>query len=271
MAGSIQTTAQSKAVLDSQEVYRINQPLRTAGDVFELDGSCRALVIGPQSDIANYNVDYYDTQASNRISRLGLSAGAPRIGRLDAYGELHFPALVGSPSAPIIVTPGDLYIDSYTPRGFNENTELIYFEPPYVDLVAMFDAPGSLATAVRANKIYRYGSIFTYGLFTDVWYLVPVYGRRLVTVAMRNSDPVITIDYSIELVRMVIGQGSGVDFGLCPLKQVASGTLGVASDLSQVITASTNGMWDVLQVKLTPSAALARNIASLTIETSDTE
>lgn len=218
-------TSSILALQDSQEYWRLFTTLESAGDIFETESSVRAVVVGPQSDIARARIIYYDKQNPNIANELIVSVDKPFLGRLDALGSLQYqtgdrarllissadygPPPVGTntfrpPTAPApVASPADpaiLIVDPKIDLLFYLENEPAYV-PPRVDRVHQFEQVGNTTGDQQ-------------------WFLVPFFGRRFfdvcvksrgITVSMVTTPAVDVYVYGINLSWILsdVGLGDG--------------------------------------------------------------
>lgn len=174
-------------VLANQEFYRIFQPVLSAGDIFEIDSSTRAIYIGPNSDLAEMRLQYYSRQAlgADKMEIADVSVNGPFVGRLDSLLATQY-ANIGQ-AARLLAYPVDIVDPAYErPTGALAVPARRFNVPPRVDLIcALKDLP--TIPAVRADRTFRFPRVpfnNEAGMdddgSTDI--VIPIYGRRMVTV-----------------------------------------------------------------------------------------
>lgn len=175
----------SITVLNNQEYFRLFTELQSNGDIYEIDTSAKGLVIGPNSDVQNVRVYYFDEQAPyNKVNSALVSVSDPWIGRINALMDRNYPD--PESRARILVTSEDLIPDidqTWTSIGnpqveFNP-IDLAVVNRPYIDLLCYHSTPPALPIA-RAERKWVYAPIIndrgdTSGIS---WYLFPHYRRK---------------------------------------------------------------------------------------------
>lgn len=171
-----------QAVIRSQEYFRLKQVVQSPGDIYELDESTRAVYIGPDSDIGEVQMTYFNPDEPNALETAIISINGPFVGRVDALLKTIVPST--SQPARILINPVDIVDNAYVPplsiaeRRFNI--------PAQIDLIAALKNLPDIPS-VRADKTFRFPSVpYTAGQAfppdngsTDI--LLPIYGRRFVT------------------------------------------------------------------------------------------
>lgn len=191
------------AVQRGQEYFRLKQTVQSPGDIYELAESTKALYIGPDSDIAEVQVTYFNPDAPNLTSleTAVVSVNGPFVGRVDALNVTTVPT-TGQP-ARILVSPVDIVDNAYVPPG---SLALRRFNiPAQLDLIAALRELPSIPE-VRADRTLRFPQVPYRGQgvgaddgSTDL--LVPIYGRRMTTVQVIGNG----IDVNFFLVNLLPG------------------------------------------------------------------
>lgn len=166
------------AVTEQQEFYRLLEPVTSPGDIFEVDVSCRAIYIGPLSDIAEVNVQYADARASLGARNAIVSVNGPWTTRLDVNLNERISS-TGQPQR-ILVSPVDIVDLAYQRPTAGPAPSRRFAVPPQLDLIFSLNPPQAIPE-VRADRTLRLPQV-PYGLgadSTDV--AIPIYGRRMVS------------------------------------------------------------------------------------------
>lgn len=175
------------SVLASQEFYRLKQVVQSPGDIYEIDESAKAIYIGPDSDISEVQITYYDPLVvGTNLQQANVAVNGPLVGRVDASMVRQVPTTMQP--ARILAAPNDLVDNAYARpvvgifgpplRSFNV--------PAVIDLiVALKQLPD--IPSVRADRTFRFPQVpfepptagpTTGG--TDI--VLPVYGRRMTSI-----------------------------------------------------------------------------------------
>ena len=185
----------SKAVLRAQDLWRVNTVLESSGDIFESEVSGLAFVIGPQSDINQVLISYFDDLEADTINEVLVDVNKPWIGRIDALASTKYST---GDRARIFFTPNvwlppglqggvegtatdDLFVPPSAPSGSN-----ILIIPPRIEVLQYLKNTPTII-APRVDKRYLFESI-TYPFTGVTYYLVPFYGRRFATIQAKTLN-----------------------------------------------------------------------------------
>lgn len=169
------------------QFFRLLTPLTSPGDIYESEQSGHAFALGPESDVANVNVVYYDDQVPSFVTTTGIGPERSFTGLLVARNEVRY-APANRPGR-ILFYPADLYDPSYQPAGFVPNSQTLTFIPPMLDVIQYFSPQPSLVPR-RLDKTFRFDGIPNNG--ASGWIVVPFWGRKTGTVRFDNycTNPV---------------------------------------------------------------------------------
>lgn len=242
--------------IGGSEFFRLRTPLSSPGDIYESEQSCHALAIGPQSDIANVNVAYFDSQAPAFMQSLVISANRAFVGRVDArndakYDPAHRPGR-------ILFWSDDLYDPKFRPRSAAPS-DTVLFEAPVFDVIQYFTPQASL-TPQREDKEFTYQN---YLLSTGTLFIVvPYYGRKYCYVEFTNRE-VTPNTFGISTVNYAITQdSSGNPYHQETVIRAPAAVAGGAT-VTNIIRSGSQGVFDALVFSLTaPGAAPLRIIMS---------
>lgn len=190
------------AVQRAQEYFRLKQIVQSPGDIYEIDESSKAIYIGPDSDIGEVQVTYFNPDEPLSLETAVVSVNGPFVGRIDALMATNVSS-TGQP-ARILVSPVDVVDNAYVPPA---SAALRRFNiPAVIDLmVALQELPE--LPAVRADRTLRFSQV-PYDAptvpppddgSTDL--IIPIYGRRMVTVTVIGNGA----DVQISLVTLLPG------------------------------------------------------------------
>jgi hypothetical protein len=263
--------------LQGYSFLRLKQLLATPGDIFESQQGAHAFALGPDSDISQVNVGYYDGQVTDFFSQFTLTPQRAFESLITAFNKtkLYAPSKV---PARILIWPAEIYDSTYLPIGFTPNSDQLVFEPPAIDILQFFSPPPSISS-VRADKTYYY-DILPFGN-DDCYVALPFYGRRYASIVMHNSSADMTCQVSVKGVNFRISEDAALEIPL-----LTAFTLGFAESTSRVVTANydsrigeapplTNanaGLFDYLLLQFNPAGGPAVDPVdiSLRVVVSDT-
>lgn len=173
----------SKSVLEGQEFFRLNTPFQSNGDIYEIDTSVKAIVIGPDSDIQNVRCYYYDVQAPGQIGSALISVNDPFVTRMNAFMGQEYPTLGAKArvlvTADDLVPHGDIIWDGVINSISYDPLDLVVTVPPQIDLLCYHRDPPA-TPASRAERSYQFNlTINDRGAGSGVsWYAFPFYRRK---------------------------------------------------------------------------------------------
>lgn len=280
------------AVLSGGSFFRLKQPLQSPGDIFEVDSSAAAVYVGPDSDLTEYRLTYYDPQQPTQLQTADISVNGPFVGNLSAL--LDTKVSTTGQKARLMAQVIDLYQPTFqrefTIPPFAPARSILI--PPVVDLIWSFTPDMPEIPNVRADRTIRLSRVPFLGNGsgdeTDI--LVPTYGRRMVTIQITAVVQVSITLYKViflpgltsGLTPQVIQQSPFVAGGVPGLPIQRSFVLRASNDVAQVfrsdaITSEETpisgviGMTDYLLISVAGTAPGASVLNDLFIKLSDRE
>lgn len=229
-------TVASEAVLGGQNFWRLRTLLSSPGDMYESDASALAFAIGPDSDIANVLINYFDPLAgAASMNELVISPDRAMTGLISARNEVPYPLrLSGNRPGKILISSADVYDESFQPSTFVGGDDRMILNPPTLDVIQYFSAPPSLIPE-RSDKNYFYK-----GFVAPEWnfIVIPFYGRKYAYISLQNNDSAASADWQV----------LGVTYSITtdPKKHIEK-------QLQTVATVAANGGFDDLVVKASTS------------------
>lgn len=167
--------------LAGYQYFRLNTLLASPGDIYESEQSGHGMAIGPQSDVANVALAYFDDQVPNFVQQTIISPNRAFVGRIDARNDSKY-APAQRPGR-ILFWPDDIFDENYRPQGFDPDADTIQFVTPRLDVIEYFKPQQSLGPA-RDDKEY----VFQNYAVGRTWIVIPYYGRRYCFVQMTNQS-----------------------------------------------------------------------------------
>jgi hypothetical protein len=174
-------------VLENQDFFRLFERVESPGDIWEIDSSTKAIYVGPDSDLAEIALRYFNRQSSSttKMTSATVAVNGPFVGRLDSLLATRYP--VTNQQARILVTPVDIVDPDYErPTGPTLVPARRWNAPINVDLICALKPLPSIPE-VRADRTYRLPRVPFNNEdgeeddgSTDI--VIPIYGRRMVTV-----------------------------------------------------------------------------------------
>lgn len=235
-------------VLGGQQSFRLKTPLSSAGDIYESEVSSLGFVLGPDSDIANVLLSYYNG-ATNQVTQALVTPDRSLIGRIDARNEVQYPG-PGSRRGRILISVDDIFDPRWRPDGFNAGDgDVIEFEVPVLDVIQYFINPPSLIPP-RSDRLFRYQYFRAPGGSPpqSSWIILPAFGRKSGYFSFKNLDNSDTITANVIGVKM----STSADPGPVGAYQVQLNTVAIifGSSAEFVYKSSTHGLWDLMAIQL---------------------
>lgn len=249
------------AVLGGQEYWRLKTPLQWPGapnthlgaeGIFESEVGALAVAIGPDSDIANVQVTYFDgTVSSPNVRSAIVSPDRSFVGRIDARMDVAYPEC--RRKGRILFHSRDIVpLSTWRPIDFAAGDDSIQFQRPVLDVIQYFSAPPSLIPQ-RSDRLFEFQYLFPPpgGPGKSAYLMIPAYGRKSGYFTFYNQDGIATVTTSVRGVRFSPSQLSaipGVD-GTVTSTLFTSALLSGQS-ANYTYKSSTAGLWDMFLVKL---------------------
>lgn len=243
--------------LTGYDFFRLNTPLTSPGDLYESTQSGHAFALGPNSDVANVNIGYFDDQVQTFLNQVTIGPNRSWIGRLNARNDATY-----TPSARpgrLLMWPADLYDPQFRPTGFNILTDSLAFITPVMDVIQYFKPQNSL-DILRNDKTYRIQelSIPTTTAFTVIPYWSRKYANALIT-NLTTGDVQFTI-WGVNYFMNDTFQAIEV--------QLDTATVATLGQHQTIINAATDGVFDALLVGVTAATANGPTPIQLTVSDS---
>lgn len=232
---------------DGSKFFRIRTPLSSPGDIYESSQSGHAFALGPESDLANINMAYFDDQAPTFMQLTSISPLRTFVGRVDARLDAKF-----SPAqrpGKLLFWANDIYDPAFRPRGFDANLgDSIQFVPPIFDLIEYFEPVSSLVPA-REDKSYLFQE---YPFTTRTFFLViPYYGRKYGFIQFVNRNATDPTTFGISGVNYAITQNGPPNPYHIETVIRAPAAVVTNAQVTSIVTATNAGMFDALVFSLT--------------------
>jgi hypothetical protein len=273
---ALQKRQSDRAVINGQEFFRLFQELESGGDIYEINTSTKAICIGPQSDLSNYAINFFDKQSPDNIDEINLSLGNPVIGRIDALLATSYPTAAGLP-ANILISPRDLVNNNFVPSTFKAGLDFVFARPkPQIDIISYLTDPAALAPS-RDDRLYSFPLVAALLSPITAYYILPYYGRRYGEFSFQNLFSG-AMSYTINIRGINLFPGTQDAFGTSPGAQKAvetvlgGGSIVVPPGLSanRIFNSETDGMFDLISIALTTDTGLADLNSVMQLLVSDT-
>lgn len=235
-------------VLNGQQAFRLTTPLAGGGDIYECEPSALAVAVGPNSDISNVEVTYFDDDSDSKVSSMIISPDRWFTGRIDARNEVLYP--VSRKRGRILVAPSDIYDPTWTPLAFTEG-DTIQYVTPVLDVIEYFVNPQAF-TPQRSDRNFQFQFLEAPTLGPPVgsaWIVIPAYGRKSGWFSFRNQDPAETIDVTVQGIQLSTSASPGVRG---TYEKTIMMTVNVLANSSTdfVFKSSEKGLWDLMAIEL---------------------
>lgn len=198
----------AKAVLAAQSFFRLNTLLVSPGDIYESTTGGGFFALGPESDIANVAIDYFDeAKPPTFMNSIAISNWSSAAGVIPAANDRNYLPL-NQTAGRILIRPTDLFNPEISLDGlFGTSVEDPCVIQPRLDVFQYFGQPPSLVPA-RRDKTYLFESFVTAATGRTAGFLIPFYGRRFGSVQFSNPlAPDEGFHLKIALVSFAIGNG----------------------------------------------------------------
>lgn len=230
--------------LNGQNIFRLRTQLVSPGDIYESEQSAFAVAVGPDSDIANLDVTFFDDTISNFVGRMNVSNRAPFIGSVQARNEVTY-----SPSkvpGRILIAPSDIV------PNLTRTSATVMIIPPILDVIQYLSPPSSALLAARNDRYYYFSDYPTGGGSYQV--LMPYYGRvyadfRIGGTAGAETARIRGYNY-----------GPGGSSNQTFVDLLAATAIGLTGQ-HKVISAGVDGMFDYLELTIAGGTGLSIDTA----------
>lgn len=182
------------AVIAGQEYFRLKRVVDSPGDIYEVDQSTRAIYIGPDSDVGEVTVVYYNPTEPLNLETAQVAVNGPFVGRCDALMATRV-ASTGQP-ARILISPADIVKPDYvrpTVGAVNGPPKRRSNVSPVIDVICALKTLPAIPE-VRSDRVLRFPQI----PFEDVSVVpgaddgstdlvIPIYARRMTSVQIVSA------------------------------------------------------------------------------------
>jgi hypothetical protein len=232
------------------QYFRLNTLLTSPGDIYESAQSGHGVAVGPESDLANINVAYFDDQVVTFMAHTSVSPARAFVGRIDARNDaVYVPA---NRAGKILFWAADIYDPNYRPiskpAAFNPATDAINFVAPRLDVIEYFKPLGSV-TPGRDDREHVFQN---YPVVLGRFFLVlPYYGRKYAYIELTNRENIGANTVGVVGLNYAITQDDSAtpyhqETTLLTPTAVASG-----AQVTRIIKATSDGMFDALVISMT--------------------
>lgn len=241
--------------------FRLNTLLSCPGDIYESTQGGHVFCVGPESDIANINLAYFDSQVPTFVGTTTISPTRSFVGEVLARNESNY-----APSqrpGRILYWADDIYDPNFRPRGFGVN-DTIEFVAPRLDVVQYF-TPLSSVVPPRIDKSFVFQD-FPGGPAT-VYLVVPYYGRKYCYINFTNRNTTSPNTFGIIGVNYAITQDNSVNpYHQETILRVAAPVAPNGGAVTRIIKSGTDGMFDALVFSTTDAGPAPLRIVMSDLE-----
>jgi hypothetical protein len=230
--------------------FRLNTLLSSPGDIYESPQSGHAFCVGPESDIANINMAYFDDQVDTFIQFATVSPTRSLVGLINARNEAKY-----SPSSRpgrILCWANDIYDPSFRPQGFAGN-DTIEFVAPRLDMIQYLHQLPSVVPP-RPDKAHQFQN-YNVGLVGNpTFYLVvPYYGRKYCYIQFTNRNQGTANTFGIKGINYTITQNNLTPAYTPETVIRAPAAVAPNTSVTEIITPANRGVFDAILFSLTDS------------------
>lgn len=240
-------TSSVNALTNQQEVWNLNTQIESAGDIYESEVSAKAFAIGPNSDVAQVKVSYFDATETDKVNEQIVSVDRPWAGRLDAnLLERYSTTQVARMLISLVDIPPP---EGFLPPSHVAGQRVVIVRP--VVQVLQFLSPQPDYAPARADKIYRFNSISSLNLALPLWYIVPFYGRKSGQVTFKNINVGAQPNVAVTTFGINFSISGDNDIN----QEIQIDTDAAVTPGSTVTHVVSNQSFDVLGIRIVPAAA----------------
>lgn len=244
-----------ESCIQGKDFFRLNTPLTSPGDIYESQQSCRGFALGPDSDIANVRITYFDPQAGlenpggvSNVNTFTLSPDRSFIGRLDAFsttpqGDSGTKYPQSNKAARVLISSLDIYDPNYRPTASVPADDHFDIQAPILDVIQYFGDPPSLIPQ-RSDKIYRWRFYDTIG--GSQWIVVPFYGRKYACLQIMNWNSIEPNSITVFGAKLTLTVDSQKHIETSLLSSTTINVDGGTATL--IVRAANQGMFDLLSI-----------------------
>jgi hypothetical protein len=218
------------AVTGGQNIFRLQTSLVSPGDIYQSEQSAFAVAVGPNSDIANVLVNYYDETAPGFMNSLLVGSRTPFSGLVLAQNDK-----VYKPSG----LPGRILfsVADFIPQIPSAQADQIV--PPVLDLIQYLSPPPVGIPTVRNDRNLYFQDYPTGGASYRL--MIPYYGRVFASLLFGQSAGGESVKVEGCNFFDAISQTPTT---LVPVTALAAG------NVSKIVKSSVDGMFDYLRITI---------------------
>lgn len=231
-------------LIGGQQFFRLKTQLENAGDIYESEVGALGFAMGPDSDLSNVLVSYFDPKTPGGVGQLLLSPDRNFAGRIDAHpGAAYIES--DTRRGRILISTNDIYSPEWRPRDFDADVWNII--PPTLDVMQYFTGLPSVIPP-RSDRTFRF-EFYEVAAGGRSFLAIPSYGRKSGTIQVYNSDGGASVAFGVLAVRFVLSKTGG-------LYDAIEGVIHTPAALAQFAAltvpfdSTADGLWDYLILQI---------------------
>ncbi len=235
------------AVLGGLDLWRLNTMLASAGDIYESEVGAYGFALGPNSDIAQVRVTYYDAAVPQGLQSLLITPDRNFVGFTPALcGQQYIRS--NTRKGRILISSEDLYDPGWRPPDFDSDAWVQV--RPELDILQYFQTPPAVMPP-RSDRQFRFQYLPENPSGKSTYLSIPCYGRKSGTFKFCNRTTE-EVDIIIQAVSFSTSDPAGTQPGIMSQFDSNLFTVALANDASAVYPykASVEGTWDYFLIKL---------------------
>ena len=263
----------SDQIAAGQPQWRLFTQVQTQGEIYEIDNSCTAMALGPESDFGQIQISYLDTSlAPTLVGSVKLTPQYPFGGRIAPRLDTSYP-LSPPRKGRVLASLIDNFNVGYLPSGFNVTKMQLFQVLPNLDIIGWQQMPPSLPQK-RGDKTFEFQfHPCTVAANGGIWYVIPAFLRKYGMIHLFNNSGATIKNFEIRGVNFStvsnpnpVGPGPRDD-----AESVLLAAADVANGVDSVteVPASTKGIYDAYAIFLSTVAGGNISDAPLRVYLSD--
>lgn len=238
--------------------WRLYTKVAGQGEIYEIDNSCTAMALGPESDFGQIQISYLDPSVpTSNLGVVRLTPQYPYGGRIAPRLDTSYP-LSPPRKGLVLASLFDNFNTGYLPSGFDVSKMQLFVVTPVLDIIVWQQPPPTLPQK-RASKTFEFQfHACTVAANGGIWYVLPAFLRRYAMFHLFNNSGVTIKNYEIRGVNFStvsnpnpIGPGprDDAESPILAAGDITNGTVSVVES-----PAATKGMYDAYAIFLSTVA-----------------
>lgn len=173
------------SLLQGLPFFRLNEAIVSPGDIYESTQGAQAFALGPDSDISQVVIVYYDpTLGPTFMNRLTLGPDRSLASLIAADNLSVYQPVINSADPQnqrpgrILIYPAEIFDPTFRPQNA-AGADTVAFIQPHLDVIQFFKNPGALSSR-RTDRVFFFPLLpAPPNAGANVAYMVvPYYGRK---------------------------------------------------------------------------------------------